>query len=228
MFNPYLFRSSSPSDSPKPSGVSVLPKRLLSQNLTVLLLHLCSLLIYSSLYRFQGSFAAVLAATVTIIAKTNVLVNGFLQLFLCLTRFPIFDHLPADFRLKQDVYKRQLSRHPFSRSYGVILPSSLTRVLSFVLGFSPRPPASVCGTGTPTIASAFSCQRGFTCFTTCFSLPITAPPYSARTSLRTSLTAWTGSTINRLMLSFCVNASLLKVVLESPPVVHRLRLLSSA
>ena len=59
--------------------------------------------------------------------------------------------------------------HPFSRSYGVILPSSLTRVLSFVLGFSPRPPASVCGTGTLTIASAFSCQRGFTCFPTyCF------------------------------------------------------------
>ena len=58
-------------------------------------------------------------------------------------------------------------RHPFSRSYGVILPSSLTRVLSFVLGFSPRPPASVCGTGTLTIVSAFSCQRGFTCFPTC-------------------------------------------------------------
>ena len=49
------------------------------------------------------------------------------------------------------------------------MPSSLTRVLSFVLGFSPRPPASVCGTGTLTIVSAFSCQRGFTCFTTyCF------------------------------------------------------------
>ena len=54
------------------------------------------------------------------------------------------------------------------------MPSSLTRVLSFVLGFSPRPPASVCGTGTPTIISAFSCQRGFTCFATLFSLPITA------------------------------------------------------
>ena len=27
------------------------------------------------------------------------------------------------------------------------MPSSLTRVLPFVLGFSPRPPASVCGTG---------------------------------------------------------------------------------
>ena len=54
------------------------------------------------------------------------------------------------------------------------MPSSLTRVLSFVLGFSPRPPASVCGTGTLTIVSAFSCQRGFTCFATLFSLPITA------------------------------------------------------
>ena len=59
-----------------------------------------------------------------------------------------------------------LKRHPFSRSYGVILPSSLTMVLPFVLGFSPRPPASVCGTGTYTIASNFSRQRGFTCFPT--------------------------------------------------------------
>ena len=40
-------------------------------------------------------------------------------------------------------------------------------VLPFVLGFSPRPPASVCGTGTYTIASNFSRQRGFTCFPTC-------------------------------------------------------------
>ena len=60
-----------------------------------------------------------------------------------------------------------LKRHPFSRSYGVILPSSLTMVLPFVLGFSPRPPASVCGTGTYTIVSTFSRQRGFTCFPTC-------------------------------------------------------------
>ena len=48
------------------------------------------------------------------------------------------------------------------------MPSSLTRVLSFVLGFSPRPPASVCGTGTLSIVSTFSCQRGFTCFSTLF------------------------------------------------------------
>ena len=38
--------------------------------------------------------------------------------------------------------------HTFSRSYGVILPSSLTRVLSRALGYSPRPPESVCGTDT--------------------------------------------------------------------------------
>ena len=40
------------------------------------------------------------------------------------------------------------SRHSFSRSYGVSLPSSLTRVLSRALEYSSRPPESVCGTGT--------------------------------------------------------------------------------
>ena len=39
-------------------------------------------------------------------------------------------------------------RHSFSRSYGAILPSSLTGVLSRTLGFSPRLPVSVCGTDT--------------------------------------------------------------------------------
>ena len=34
-------------------------------------------------------------------------------------------------------------RHPFSRSYGVILPSSLTAVISSALGFSPHLPVSV-------------------------------------------------------------------------------------
>ena len=36
--------------------------------------------------------------------------------------------------------------HPLSLSYGVILPSSLTTVLSLALGYSPHPPVSVCGT----------------------------------------------------------------------------------
>jgi hypothetical protein len=37
-------------------------------------------------------------------------------------------------------------RHPFSRSYGVILPSSFSMIHSSTLGFSPRLPVSVCGT----------------------------------------------------------------------------------
>ncbi len=38
--------------------------------------------------------------------------------------------------------------HPFSRSYGAILPSSLASILPSALGCSPRPRVSVCGTGT--------------------------------------------------------------------------------
>ena len=47
-----------------------------------------------------------------------------------------------------------------------------------------------------------------------------------RTSLSPSLCACPGSTINRVRLSFCVPASVkrIQVVLESQPVVHRLRL----
>ncbi len=48
-----------------------------------------------------------------------------------------------------------LPRHPFSRSYGVILPSSLTRVLPRALEFSSRLPVSVCGTGTFSWLEAF-------------------------------------------------------------------------
>ena len=51
-----------------------------------------------------------------------------------------------------------LRQHPFSRSYGVILPSSLTRVLSLALVFSTRLPVSVCGTGTFDLARSFSWQ----------------------------------------------------------------------
>ena len=46
-------------------------------------------------------------------------------------------------------------RHPFSRSYGVILPSSLTMLLPPALGFSPHPPVSVYGTGAYSAIAAF-------------------------------------------------------------------------
>ena len=49
---------------------------------------------------------------------------------------------------------------PLSRSYGYILPSSLTRVLPRTLGFSPRIPVSVYGTGGSSLTRSFSRQHG--------------------------------------------------------------------
>ena len=46
-------------------------------------------------------------------------------------------------------------RRPFSRSYGAILPSSLTMLLPPALGFSPCPPVSVYGTGMHHAIAAF-------------------------------------------------------------------------
>ena len=46
-------------------------------------------------------------------------------------------------------------RHPFSRSYGAILPNSLTMLLPSALGFSPHPPVSVYGTGSIYTIAAF-------------------------------------------------------------------------
>ena len=46
-------------------------------------------------------------------------------------------------------------RRPFSRSYGAILPSSLTMLLPPALGFSPLPPVSVSGTGAHSTIAAF-------------------------------------------------------------------------
>ncbi|RGT19278.1 hypothetical protein DWX50_06470 [Agathobacter rectalis] len=58
-------------------------------------------------------------------------------------------------------------RHPFSRSYGVILPNSLTMLLPSALGFSPHPPVSVYGTGTHYTIAAFL-GTWLTRFTTLF------------------------------------------------------------
>ena len=52
------------------------------------------------------------------------------------------------------------AKRPFSRSYGAILPSSLTRVLPIALVFSTRLPVSDCGTDTFDLARHFSCQLG--------------------------------------------------------------------
>ena len=63
--------------------------------------------------------------------------------------------------------------HPFSRSYGVILPNSLTMLLPSALGFSPHPPVSVYGTGTYKTIAAFL-GTWLTRFVTEISLHITS------------------------------------------------------
>ena len=97
--------------------------------------------------------------------------------------------------------------HPFSRSYGVILPSSLTRVLSLTLGFSPRLPVSVCGTGTSRLARGFSWQCEIRNFAR-NALPITAQRIRKRICLLPRLAAWTRSTNGVHSLSSCVPPSL--------------------
>ena len=69
-------------------------------------------------------------------------------------------------------------RLPFSRSYGVILPSSLTTLLPLILGFSPHLPVSVCGTGTFSLNRSFSRQCEISCFPTLFSVPFM--PHASR------------------------------------------------
>ena len=65
-------------------------------------------------------------------AETCVFVKQSVEPFLC--------ELPA-LRMNSNA-----SNPSFSRSYGCILPSSLTEVLPIALHFSCRPPVSVCGT----------------------------------------------------------------------------------
>ena len=99
-------------------------------------------------------------------------------------------------------------RHPFFRSYGVNMPSSLTTLLPMALGFSPHLPVSVCGTGAfeihiPFLATASSC------FPTKFR----------------SLSP--GATNARVMTSPCVSVLKSLAATESLPFVHRLRLPAS-
>ncbi len=62
--------------------------------------------------------------------------------FLVNSRYPLLSATPTSSR-SESVHQQ---RHTFSRSYGVNLPSSLTRVLSSALAFSARLPVLVCGT----------------------------------------------------------------------------------
>ena len=86
-------------------------------------------------------------------------------MFLLNSRFGLFT---ATFSPQDNLL---LLRYPFSQSYGVSLPSSLTKVLPIALEFSSRLPVSVCGTGTFGLARGFSRQYGVSCFVTCSFTP---------------------------------------------------------
>ena len=83
---------------------------------------------------------------------------------------------------------------PLSRSYGYILPSSLTRVLPRTLGFSPRIPVSVYGTGGHVLTRSFSRQRGVSNFGN-FLPPHHTSGSEARICLRFTLHACTRTSI---------------------------------
>ena len=87
------------------------------------------------------------------------------------------------------------------------MPSSLTRVLPFVLEFSSRLPVSVCGTGTSRLFSGFSRQRGFIRFASLFRSPSALRFSDRRTSLSAYASPWTHFSIRALELSSCVTAS---------------------
>src|SRR5690625_97804 len=98
-------------------------------------------------------------------------------------------------------------KHPFSRSYGVILPSSLTRVLPLTFGYSPCLPVSVSGTGTCNLARGFSRQCEVRNFGTLFPSP-SQLEIVGRICLSNSLTAWTHASSRAHSLSSCVTPSL--------------------
>ena len=98
---------------------------------------------------------------------------------------------------------------PFSRSYGVILPSSLTTLLPLALEFSSHLPVSVCGTDIADIHMPFL-ARSFICFPTLISVPF------ARGYHRPGQTP--------VSVSACLN---LLTATEFLPYVHRLRLPAS-
>src|SRR5690554_6081001 len=65
-------------------------------------------------------------------------------------------HLITSANLSSKSKSRHQDRRTFSRSYGTILPSSFTQVLSSALVFSTQPPVSVWGT-----VSLYLKLRGF-------------------------------------------------------------------
>ena len=123
-------------------------------------------------------------------------------------------------------------RHPFSRSYGVILPSSLDRFLSIALESSSHLPASVCGTVTCILPREFSRKLGISHYASIAGSSPSALRISAPTDLPIRAPYGFGRTHPIVRLAYPPSSSHRynerEVVLEYEPVVHRLRPSASA
>ena len=115
-------------------------------------------------------------------------------------------------------------RRPFSRSYRTILPSSLAMNHSSTLGFSPRLPVSVYGTGTYIISLEVFLGS-------LIRITIHSPEglwyYHVQQVLRICqqnlyLLASTYYSVSTRIFHYFVTPSLIKVVSEYYPIVHRL------
>ena len=93
-------------------------------------------------------------------------------------------------------------RRPFSRSYGAILPNSLTMLLPSALGSSPHPPVSVYGTGPHGSIAAFLGSPS-ACFAT-FIRSTSQPWFPAPGFPCARLDCLYRSFHSRLMPRFCV------------------------
>ena len=103
-------------------------------------------------------------------------------MFLVNSRSYLVSAAPFSSRRKSFTYQRRT----FFRSYGAILPSSLTRVLSSALGFSPCPPVSVWGTIMHNLKhSGFSWKQGIDHFAPEWVLVITSQDMCLRICLET-------------------------------------------
>ena len=96
---------------------------------------------------------------------------------------------------------------PFSRSYGGILPNSLTTIHSIALVFSTQPPESVWGTGGSDLARNFSRQHRITLLPA-YAVTVKPRALMGRIYHSPALRSWTWTTIATRRLPSCVTPSL--------------------
>ena len=132
--------------------------------------------------------------------------------FLVNSRPPLFSATPSSFG-REVLHSKEPS---FSRSYGGILPSSFTTVLSIALVFSTCAPASVSGTGAiSTRCWAFLGSIGSV--TSALRLGITSQARDARICLRIALHAYPRTTNAWAHLPSCVPLQLSATSLSVRP-----------